>query len=378
MSNVTPLVSIGIPTYNRASKLRKCLNSVLQQSYSNLEVIISDNFSSDFTPDVCRDVMSQDHRIKTYRQTKNIKGVPNFNFIRKKSTGAYFMLLGDDDWIDPLLIQSCVTFLEDHPDYIAASGQTIYYRENNIRFKGISLSIQSNNPSKRLMSTISQLIDAGTFYALYRAEMANDIPYLDAWGMDYYYLCEASFRGKIITLDEVACHRNDTSHLRSIKEFLDKEGHVDGQEDDPYGVIASILFWGIIEGGNIFRNLSDYDRWTLAAEVVKIISNRWRVTGELNLLNIAAAVFPDKNLLTKYYDLRIKIMSEWLLTSKSSRNSQWYFTRKILKIFNQLNFEYPPSNSADRELINDIINASATIDDPELKNDAEHILSLFA
>ena len=377
MSNVTPLISIGIPTYNRANKLKKCLNSVLQQSYNNIEVIISDNMSSDATPEVCRDFMRQDQRIKTYRQTENIKGAPNFNFVRQKFTGAYFMVLGDDDWIDPLLIQSCVTFLEDHPDYIAASGQTMYYRENNVKFKGVSLSIQSNNPSTRLINTISQVVDAGTFYALYRAEITNDIPYLNVWGMDYYFLCEVAFQGKIITLDEVACHRNDNSHLRSIKEFVDREGHVDGQETDPYGVIASIMFWRIIVGGDIFKKLPDYDKLSLAAEVVKIVSDRWQIIGEPNLLNIAIRLFSDKDLLAKYYDLRTQIMSKWLLASKLSKNPQWYFTRKILRIFNQLSFVSPPSNLEDGKMVSEIMRVSGTIDDRELKTDAKQILNLF-
>ena len=100
MKCTSPLVSVGIPTFNRANLLVKCLNSVLQQSYENIEVIVSDNMSSDSTPDVCLEFMNQDQRVKTYRQTANIKVVPNFDYVRRKSKGEYFMLLGDDDWID--------------------------------------------------------------------------------------------------------------------------------------------------------------------------------------------------------------------------------------------------------------------------------------
>ena len=123
--------------------------------------------------------------------------------------------------------------------------------------------------------------------------------------------------------------------------------------------------------------MPDHERWLLAAEAVKIISDRWQVTGGLNLLKIAARLFSGQALHAKYYDLRTQIMSEWLLTSKSSKNSHWYSTQKILKIFNQLNFGSPLSNAADGELMNEIINVSATIHDPELKNDAKQILSLF-
>ena len=146
MNNGSPLVSIGIPTFNGAGNLVKCLESVLQQTYNNIEVIVSDNMSSDTTPEVCREFECQDRRVRTYRQSKNIEGVPNFEFVRKKAQGKLFMLLWDYDWIDPGLIQSCVQFLEDNPDHITAGGRTFYYREDGVKFEGIPLSIQSNNP----------------------------------------------------------------------------------------------------------------------------------------------------------------------------------------------------------------------------------------
>ena len=188
MNYIPPLVSIGIPTFNRSDTLVKCLESVLRQTYKNIEVIVSDNSSSDSTPDVCQEFENRDSRVKTWRQASNIGGNPNFDFVRKKARGIYFMLLGDDDWIDPNLIQSCVQFLESNSDYIAAGGRTFYYREDGVKFEGASLSIGSDTPGIRVLDTISSVIDGGLFYALYRAEPANQIPYIEAWGSDYYFL----------------------------------------------------------------------------------------------------------------------------------------------------------------------------------------------
>ena len=361
------MVSVGIPTFNRANLLVKCLNSVLQQSYENIEVIVSDNMSSDPTPDVCLEFMNQDQRVKTYRQTANIKCVPNFDYVRRQSKGEYFMLLGDDDWIDTELIHSCVQFLEDNPDHIAASGETYYYKENDVKFKGVSLSIQSDNPSKREINAIAEIIDGGTFHALYRAKPANEIPYLNAWGTDYFFLCEAAFRGKITTLPDVACHRIDNSIRVSIKEVLHGDGIVDGQELDPYGTIASVLFWRIVADGSVFKKLGYCDRYRFASDVVNTVNQRWPITGDADLLNIADNLFTDQNLLEEYHSLLARVMSEWIIASKHATNSKWRSARQILDVFTKLGFSSSNTRSEESRLLYEIIETSNTGDDLELK-----------
>jgi len=377
MKCISPLVSVGIPTFNRADLLVKCLNSVLQQSYENIEVIVSDNMSSDSTPDVCLEFMNQDQRVKTYRQTANIGGALNFDYVRRKSKGEYFMLLGDDDWIDTELIQSCVQFLEENPDHIAAGGETYYYRENDVKFKGVSLSIQSDNASERTINVIAEVIDGGTFHALYRAKPANKIPYLKAWGIDYFFLCEAAFRGKITTLPDVAYHRIDNSNRRSIKELLHEEGIGDGQELDPYGTIASVLFWRIVVDGSVFKQLGYWDRYSLASDVVNTVNQRWLITGDVDLLTIADNLFTDQNLLEEFHSLLARVMSEWIIASNHETNSKWRNARQLLDVFIMLGFSPSNTRSEESRLLNEIIETSNAGDDLELKNDAYRILSLF-
>lgn len=84
-----PLVSIGIPTYNRAnSYLKQALRSAVNQTYKNLEIIVSDNCSSDDTESVVKEF--RDPRIRYFRQNKNLGAVPNCNFCLEQSQGKYF------------------------------------------------------------------------------------------------------------------------------------------------------------------------------------------------------------------------------------------------------------------------------------------------
>ena len=103
-----PLVSIGLPTYNRANGyLRATLQSSLNQTYPDIEIIVSDNCSSDNTVDLVRS--HADPRVRYHKQPKTIPMADNFNYCLAQARGAYFLLLPDDDLIDPDFVDTCMT-----------------------------------------------------------------------------------------------------------------------------------------------------------------------------------------------------------------------------------------------------------------------------
>ena len=107
-----PLVTIGIPTYNRADGyLKDAIESALNQTYANLEIIISDNCSSDDTGLIVESF--NDPRIKYYRHNENIGANNNFNFCLKKASGIFFLLLHDDDLIDEDFVELCMDVVKD-------------------------------------------------------------------------------------------------------------------------------------------------------------------------------------------------------------------------------------------------------------------------
>jgi glycosyltransferase involved in cell wall biosynthesis len=101
------MVSIGIPTYNRAhGYLKETLESALAQTYPNIEIVVADNCS----PDNTREVVTGygDRRIRYFRHETGMKPNDNFNFCLQQANGAYFLLLPDDDKIDPDFIDTCM------------------------------------------------------------------------------------------------------------------------------------------------------------------------------------------------------------------------------------------------------------------------------
>ena len=110
-----PLVSICVPTCNRASDLREGLRSIRAQEYSPLEILISDNASEDETESVCREAARADPRIRYVRQPVNIGLYGNHNFLIEASRGDFLCFFHDHDDRDPRIVRTYASFLWDHP-----------------------------------------------------------------------------------------------------------------------------------------------------------------------------------------------------------------------------------------------------------------------
>lgn len=126
-----PLVSVGIPTYNRSDSLRRTLSCIAQQTYKNLEIIVSDNNSQDSTESVVQEFISLDNRIRYYRQPENIGPANNFKFVLEKATGEYFMWAADDDEWSDNFIEVCLNKLNRlGENYVAAITEAQYFTES--------------------------------------------------------------------------------------------------------------------------------------------------------------------------------------------------------------------------------------------------------
>lgn len=116
MSNVK--LTIAIPTYNRCELLRQTLNSVISQINPNIEILVSDNGSSDETEDMMKEYC-KNHNVCYYRNDTNLGMDNNFLKCLKNSNGEYIHLLSDDDILLPGAVKKVLEFIEsEKPDYI--------------------------------------------------------------------------------------------------------------------------------------------------------------------------------------------------------------------------------------------------------------------
>jgi glycosyltransferase involved in cell wall biosynthesis len=110
-----PQISIGMPVYNGTKFIREALDSLLVQTFTDFELIISDNTSTDATEAICREYAAKDERIRYVRQAKNLGLVANFKFVLDESVGEYFMWAAHDDRWHCLFIEECLRVFEDDP-----------------------------------------------------------------------------------------------------------------------------------------------------------------------------------------------------------------------------------------------------------------------
>ena len=82
-----PLVSIGMAVYNGENYIREALDSLFEQDYTNFEIIISDNASTDATWDIIQEYANKDSRIRYFRQTQHFSSVINWNFVLSLAIG---------------------------------------------------------------------------------------------------------------------------------------------------------------------------------------------------------------------------------------------------------------------------------------------------
>lgn len=127
------VVSIVLPTYNRASLLEKSVNSILEQTYKYWELIIINNESTDYTERLIRSFSEKDKRIRYFEVNKSLQGGISqyLNFGIHNSVGKYIARIDDDDtWSDRDKLKKQVEFLEANPDYVICGGGVIMIDSN--------------------------------------------------------------------------------------------------------------------------------------------------------------------------------------------------------------------------------------------------------
>ena len=132
MKTHEPRVSIGLPVYNAEKYLREAVDSVLAQTYTNFELVIADNASSDATESICREYAGGDPRIRYFRNPRNLGAAPNFNRVFELSVGEYFKWAPYDDLIEPEFLDRCVQVLDNHPDVVLCYSRVKIIDKNSI------------------------------------------------------------------------------------------------------------------------------------------------------------------------------------------------------------------------------------------------------
>ncbi len=200
-----PLVSIGMPVFNGEKGLANAIDSILEQDYPNLEIVISDNASTDATPEICRDYIAKDPRVKYYRSEKNRGAIWNFNRVFELSIGKYFMWAADDDHRESSFIRACLEKMEKCPDAVLCQTHTVALIEGQkdrlcvINFNGFE---GVTGLVERYRETLKNWPATG-IYGLYRSSAVRKTGmFQKVLATDMAFILELSIYGNFIQVPE--------------------------------------------------------------------------------------------------------------------------------------------------------------------------------
>ena len=123
-------LTIAVPVYNGERYLRETFECITAQTFSDFEVVISDNASTDGTEWMCRDFAARDPRVRYVRNIRNVGMAANFERLVKLARGEYFKLATADDRFDARLVDECVAVLDAHPEVALCYGKTTLIDED--------------------------------------------------------------------------------------------------------------------------------------------------------------------------------------------------------------------------------------------------------
>lgn len=213
------LVSVILPVFNRSDFLAVAIESVLQQTYANFELLISDNCSTDRSFEIASEYADQDSRIKLSRYDRNVGCVLNYNGLIANAKGEYIALFGSDDIFEPNCLEKLVSVFDKQPsvtlatsarNIVDSSGRTTEELHPHNESKLIS----GAEARQGLITTLVNWIGAPVMWRSKNKLQGFDSRFAQLADLDYW--CRILEHGDIYYLDEVLINYRVHENSQSV------------------------------------------------------------------------------------------------------------------------------------------------------------------
>lgn len=219
------LVSIGVPIYNESLYLRKALDSLLAQSYENFELLISDNGSTDGTPDICCDYLKNDKRVRVFWNDKNSGAIKNFNRVFEAASGKYFMWASGHDLWHPDFVLKCKAILDEDDDVVISYPTTLLIDLEDQPLPTVPTYIDTRGLDR--LTRFSHTVWAMTtmhIYGLIRTDALKKTRLaVETLSPDHVLLAELSLLGTFAHVNEILFRFRVTSHTPDWESFVRRQ-----------------------------------------------------------------------------------------------------------------------------------------------------------
>lgn len=188
-------VFIGMTAYNGDRFIRQAIESLLNQSFSDLVLFISDDASTDATARICLEYANKDKRIVYHRQEKNIGMFPNFKFGLDRANTPYFMLASQDDLWEKDFIQTCIENIEKRNVDVAMTVVAAVDSYGRSTREVPDMVALSGKPGIRQVAGFTLqpevLGKCNLMYSLFKRDVIREAwklyPMRKEWGTDYHF-----------------------------------------------------------------------------------------------------------------------------------------------------------------------------------------------
>ena len=217
-------VSIGLPVYNGENFLATAAESVLTQTFTDWELIISDNASTDGTERLGREFADRDPRIRYFRQPENLGAAPNFNLTFAESAGEYFQWLAHDDYIHPEWLARCVAELDADPQVQLVYGQELGVDEaGNIIGRRPYLQPNSRATAReRMYAILNNDRGSPAVFGLMRRSVLGRTDLIGSYdASDQVLVVDMAMQGRIVELPDWLYHHREHED-RSVHAHRDR------------------------------------------------------------------------------------------------------------------------------------------------------------
>lgn len=204
-NQTVPLVSIGMFVYNGDACIRDAIESILNQTFKDYELIISDNASSDKTEKICREYANKDQRIHYIRQLKNFGAAKNMLYVLDQAVAEYYMWAAHDDIKSPDFLELNLKFLQTNLDYVASISPVRFKDGLPDPVKMGDKALNQNTYEERFFACLNTWRGCGRFYSLMRRKAVVDskiIRQKQYIGSDIAFILELALKGKFNRIEK--------------------------------------------------------------------------------------------------------------------------------------------------------------------------------
>jgi glycosyltransferase involved in cell wall biosynthesis len=209
----TRLVTVGLPVYNGATFLPRALGALLAQDWPDLEILVSDNASTDGSAELAEAFALRDGRVRVLRSSVNAGFEANFARVLDLAGGTYFMWAACDDWWDPQFVSRLVAALDQPPASVVAMSAVERVDENGgvidvVRYAG------PTDPSRMSARQLTMQLAGGRpyhlfIYGLYRTSFIKRAftGFAPVIASDRLLMCRVAMAGRFAAVDQILHRR---------------------------------------------------------------------------------------------------------------------------------------------------------------------------